>query len=48
MDLNGVELRTLKLGGRVVVTWRRAGHTCVLSGASVPPGELQQLAAWQA
>jgi hypothetical protein len=48
MHLNGVELRTLKINGRVVVTWRRAGHTCVLSGASVAPSELQQLAAWHA
>jgi anti-sigma factor RsiW len=46
--LNGVELRTLTLDGRLVVTWRRAGHTCVLSGASVSPGLLQQLAAWKA
>lgn len=45
--LNGVELRTLRLDGRQVVTWRRAGHTCVLSGTSVPPQELQRLAAWK-
>ena len=42
----GTELRTLRLGGRLVVTWRRADHTCVLSGAGVPSGELQKLAAW--
>jgi anti-sigma factor RsiW len=45
--LNGVELRTLRLDGRLVVTWRRAGHTCVLSGAATP-AELQRLAAWKA
>jgi hypothetical protein len=43
---DGIELRTLRLGGRLVVTWRRAGHTCVLSGAGVPARELQKLAAW--
>jgi anti-sigma factor RsiW len=46
--VNGTELRTLRLGGRMVVTWRRAGHTCVLSGVSVSPQELQRLAAWKA
>jgi anti-sigma factor RsiW len=44
--LNGTEFRTLRLGGRLVVTWRRAGHTCVLSGAGVPASVLQRLAAW--
>ena len=29
---NGTELRTLTMNGRLVVTWRRAGDTCVLSG----------------
>jgi hypothetical protein len=45
--LNGTELRTLALGGRLVVTWRRAGDTCVLSGTGVKAGELQTLAAWR-
>lgn len=43
----GTELRTLAVNGRPVVTWRRAGHTCVLSGAGVPAGELRALAAWR-
>jgi hypothetical protein len=38
-------LRTLSVDGRLVVTWRRAGHTCVLSGMGVTADELQQLAA---
>lgn len=46
--LNGTELRTLRLGGRLVVTWRRADHTCVLSATGVPAGKLQTLAAWKA
>jgi hypothetical protein len=45
---NGTELRTLMLHGRRVVTWRRAGHTCVLSGTGVPAAVLQKLAAWTA
>ncbi len=45
--LHGTELRTLNLGGRMVVTWRRAGHTCILSAAGVSPAVLQKLAAWK-
>jgi hypothetical protein len=44
--VDGTELRTLRLDGRFVVTWRRAGDTCVLSGADVSASELQELAAW--
>jgi hypothetical protein len=43
----GTELRTLMVHGRLVVTWRRAGHTCVLSGSGVPVAALQGLAAWK-
>lgn len=46
-NVNGTELRTLDLDGRLVVTWRRAGHTCVLSASAVPAAELQTLAAWK-
>ena len=45
--LHGTELRTLNLDGRLVVTWRRAGHTCVLSGPGVSAAVLQKLAAWK-
>jgi hypothetical protein len=34
----------LRLGGRPVVTWVRAGHTCVLSGDRVPSRTLALLA----
>ena len=44
---DGTELRTLELNGRLVVTWRRAGDTCVLSGTGIKAGELQRLAAWK-
>jgi anti-sigma factor RsiW len=47
--VNRTVLRTLRLGGRYVVTWRRANHTCVLSVAGVPApqlaSDLRQLAA---
>jgi hypothetical protein len=45
---NGITLRALTVNGRVVVTWRRSGHTCVLSGPGVSASSLQALAAWTA
>jgi hypothetical protein len=45
--LNGTQLQSFTLGGRQVVTWRRAGHTCVLSGVGVSRAELARLAAWK-
>lgn len=47
-QVNGTVLQTFGTGGRLVVTWRRAGHTCVLSGRGVSPAELMRLAAWKA
>jgi anti-sigma factor RsiW len=44
---HGIKLQTFTLGERQVVTWRRAGHTCVLSGVGVSPAELTRLAAWK-
>ena len=43
---NGTELRTLAHQGRLVVTWRESGDTCVLSGTGISAAELQKLAAW--
>jgi anti-sigma factor RsiW len=46
--VRGTELHTLMLGGRLVVTWRRNGNTCILSATGVTAPELQRLAAWKA
>jgi len=46
-DRNGTQLHTFELNGRRVVTWRRDGDTCVLSGTGVKAAELQKLAAWK-
>lgn len=46
--VRGFVLQTLSLHGRRVVTWRRAGHTCVLSASAVPVRMLEQLADWPA
>ena len=44
---DGVDLRTFSDGDRTVVTWRRDGHTCVLSATDVPRDELLTLASWK-
>jgi len=41
------EYRTFRYHGRTVVTWERGGHTCVLSGKWVRPGDLVALADWR-
>jgi anti-sigma factor RsiW len=42
---HGVEYETLRLNGRLAVTWPRAGHTCVLTGDATR-AELVKLASW--
>ena len=42
----GTTLRYLQRGDRTIVTWSRAGHTCVLTAADVPHTQLLELAAW--
>jgi anti-sigma factor RsiW len=42
----GVQYQTLRVDGRLVVTWRRLGHTCVLVGAA-PRSVLLRLASWR-
>jgi anti-sigma factor RsiW len=44
--VNRTVLRTVRMDGRLVVTWQRDGHTCVLSGVGVPAITLQRLAAY--
>ncbi len=43
---DGIEFRTFERGGATVVTWRRDGQTCVLSGSDASERELLALAAW--
>jgi hypothetical protein len=42
----GIKLKVLHRNDRSIVTWRRDGRTCVLSGAGVPDATLVKLAAW--
>jgi hypothetical protein len=48
LNLSGIQLQSFVLNGRLVVTWRRAGHTCVLSGSGMTVAELAKLAGWKA
>jgi anti-sigma factor RsiW len=43
----GVSFRVLDVSGTTVVTWRRAGHTCILTARSVSSTTLLRLAGWQ-
>jgi hypothetical protein len=43
--IHGIELQKLAAGKRLIITWRRTGHTCVLSGSGISPDELARLAA---
>jgi anti-sigma factor RsiW len=43
---DGVLFQTMRSDGRYAVTWRRAGHTCVLVGTT-SPDELLRLASWR-
>ncbi len=42
--LGGVTFKTLVQAGRVVVTWQRAGHTCILSATDVAAAVMRGLA----
>jgi hypothetical protein len=42
----GTNLHVFTVNGRLVVTWRRGGRTCVLSGPGVARGVLLDLASW--
>jgi hypothetical protein len=43
----GLTFHVLRSGPTTVVTWREAGHTCILTARGIAPGTLVRLAAWQ-
>ena len=43
----GTRLKTFTVNAHTVVTWRRRGHTCVVSSKTVPKDTLLELAAWR-
>jgi hypothetical protein len=44
----GAQVRVLARGDTAIVTWRRAGRTCILAGRGVPVGRLVTLASYAA
>ena len=44
---NGVSFHVLSHANPTIVTWREAGHTCVLTARGVGAGTLMRLATWQ-
>src|SRR6476469_6083329 len=47
LDQGAEHYVVLRRGDRTIVTWRRGGHTCILSGpAKVPADRLLALASW--
>jgi hypothetical protein len=45
--MHGIELQSLVSGSRLIITWRRTGHTCILSGQGISVNALARLAAWR-
>ena len=48
VTLRGARLRVLDRGATSIVTWRRDGRTCILTGRGVPVGRLLTLASYAA
>jgi hypothetical protein len=44
---NGVSFHILSHANPTIVTWRAAGHTCILTARGVSSGTLMRLATWQ-
>lgn len=42
----GVRFRVMAVDGAAVVTWRRAGHTCILAARGMAPERLMRLATY--
>jgi hypothetical protein len=47
IERHGVRFHVLRATGPTVVTWREAGHTCVLTARAVNSGTLVRLAVWE-
>ncbi len=47
VEHRGVGFHVLNHAGPTIVTWREAGHTCILTARGVSAGTLMRLATWQ-
>jgi len=46
-QVQGTPVKSFARNGRIIVTFVRGGHTCVVSGAKVPEATLRKLAGWK-
>ncbi len=47
IERHGVRFHVVKAAGPTVVTWREAGHTCILTARAVDARTLVRLASWE-
>jgi hypothetical protein len=47
IERNGVRFQIVRVADPAVISWREAGHTCILTARGVSPRALVRLAAWQ-
>ncbi len=47
IERHGVSFHVVRAAAPTVVTWREAGHTCILTARAVNAGTLVRLAAWE-
>ena len=47
VERHGVSFHILSRANPTIVTWREAGHTCILTARGVSAGTLMRLATWQ-
>ena len=47
VERHGVSFHVISHTNPTIVTWREAGHTCILSARGVSAGTLMRLATWQ-
>jgi anti-sigma factor RsiW len=47
IERHGVRFHVARATGPTILTWREAGHTCILTARAVSPRALVRLAAWE-
>jgi anti-sigma factor RsiW len=47
VERHGVRFHVVRAAGPTILTWREAGHTCILTARAVTPRALVRLAAWE-
>lgn len=47
IQAHGIKFQALRMRDAMILTWRRAGHTCILVGRGVSTATLVHLASWE-